>query len=124
MSANGIKIAFGGATWLFSPVEEVSQWLKLLEEAGIERIDTAELYGGSEETMGKAGAASKFTVDTKSPGGFIDKPCTKDIIVENCKASLRKLNTNSVSPKALVLDRPKAFRLMYIISTPQSVECL
>ncbi|KAF2678705.1 putative oxidoreductase [Lentithecium fluviatile CBS 122367] len=96
MSANGIKIAFGGASWLFNPVEEVTEWLKILEENGIEIIDTAQLYGASEETMGKAGAASRFTVDTKMPGGFSDQLCTKDVMIDACKTSLKKLNTDSV----------------------------
>lgn len=96
MSANGIKIAFGGAAWLSSSVEEVSDWLKVLEEARIELIDTAQLYGASEETMGKAGAASRFTIDTKMPGGFSDKLCTKEVMIEAGKASLKRLNTDSV----------------------------
>lgn len=96
MSANGVKIAFGGAGWLSSSVEEVTEWLKILEEAGIEIIDTAQLYGSSEETMGRAGAGSRFTIDTKMPGGFSDKLCTKDVMIDACKSSLTKLNTDSV----------------------------
>jgi len=96
MSANGIKIAFGGAAWLSSSVDEVTEWLKVLAEAGIEIIDTAELYGSSEETMGKAGAASKFTIDTKNPGAFGSTPTTKDAVIKSCKESLKRLNTDSV----------------------------
>ena len=52
MSAtNGIKISFGGAALLApNSVDEVTQWLKALEEAGVELIDTAALYGASEES--------------------------------------------------------------------------
>jgi aflatoxin B1 aldehyde reductase len=96
MSANGIKIAFGGAGWLSSSVEEVREWLKVLEEAHVEIIDTAQVYGGSEQTIGKAGAASRFIVDTKMPGGFNDKICTRDVMIDACKASLKRLNTDSV----------------------------
>ncbi|KAF2258402.1 putative oxidoreductase [Lojkania enalia] len=97
MSAtNGVKVAFGGAAWLASSVDEVREWLKVLEEAGIEIIDTAEVYGASEEVMGKAGAASKFIIDTKMPGGFSPQLCSKDVMINSCKASLKKLNTDSV----------------------------
>jgi aflatoxin B1 aldehyde reductase len=97
MSANGIKIAFGGAAWLFTPVDEVTDWLAFLKKSGIELIDTAQVYGSSEETMGKAGAASSFTIDTKAPGGLNEEPCTKDVIIDAGKQSLKKLNTDSVS---------------------------
>ena len=96
MAANGIKIAFGGAAWLSTPVDEVKEWLKVIEEVGIDTIDTAALYGGSEETMGHAGAASKFTIDTKTPGGFTPELSTKDVITKHCKESLQKLNANSL----------------------------
>ncbi|KAF2790850.1 Aldo/keto reductase [Melanomma pulvis-pyrius CBS 109.77] len=96
MSANGIKIAFGGAAWLSSSVDEVTEWLKILEEIGIKIIDTAEIYGGSEATLGKAGAASRFTIDTKMPGGFSSQLCTKDVMINSGKESLKKLNADSV----------------------------
>ncbi|KAF2444606.1 putative oxidoreductase [Karstenula rhodostoma CBS 690.94] len=96
MSANGIKIAFGGAAWLSSSVDEVTEWLAFLKKSGIEIIDTAQMYGGSEVVMGNAGAASSFTVDTKTPGGFNEQPNTKDVVINSGKKSLENLKTDSV----------------------------
>ncbi len=97
MSANGIKIAFGGAGFLSSSVDEVTEWLDIIEEAGIEIIDTAQLYGGSEEVLGKAGASSRFIIDTKLPGGFSAQLSTMEAVVEAGEKSLSRLDTNQVS---------------------------
>ncbi|KAH8902860.1 Aldo/keto reductase [Coniochaeta sp. PMI_546] len=96
MSANGIKIVFGGAAFMSGSVDDVTDWLKTLEEAGITTIDTAQIYGASEELLGKAGAASRFSIDTKHPSGFSPQPSTKDVVVNSCKESLQKLKTNAV----------------------------
>jgi aflatoxin B1 aldehyde reductase len=97
MLANGIQIVFGTVTFLNPPVEEVVEWLNLLEELDIKVVDTAEIYGASEQVLGKAGAASRFTIDTKFPGGASPKISTKDAVIEGCKESLKKLGTDAVS---------------------------
>jgi diketogulonate reductase-like aldo/keto reductase len=97
MSANGIKIAFGGGLWLNVSVEEVTGWLDVINEVDIKIIDTAQVYGASEELIGKTGAPSNFTIDTKLPGAWSDKPSTKDGVIELGKACLKRLNTESVS---------------------------
>ncbi|KAK4114771.1 aflatoxin B1 aldehyde reductase member 3 [Canariomyces notabilis] len=96
MLANGIQIVFGTVTFLNPPVEEVVEWLNLLEELDIKVVDTAEIYGASEQVLGKAGAASRFTIDTKFPGGASPKISTKDAVIEACKESLKKLGTDAV----------------------------
>ncbi|KAL2128138.1 hypothetical protein VTI74DRAFT_9619 [Chaetomium olivicolor] len=102
MSAAGIKIVFGGSRFTDSPVddvEDVRQWLQTLEELGIREIDTAEkyMYGSSEELLGKAGAPLAFTISTKQSGGFKDhQPATQDHVLECGKASLQRLQTDSV----------------------------
>ena len=93
MSANRVKIAFGGVA-LSS--DTITEWLKELEELGINVIDTAQIYGSSEEVLGNAGAASRFTIDTKLPGAW-GPVSTKDATIELGKASLQKLKTDSVS---------------------------
>jgi len=95
-TTNGVKISFGAASWMTSSVDEVRDWLKLLQENKINLIDTAAIYGGAEETMGKAGAASNFTIDTKMAGGFGGEPSTKDATIAAGKACLKNLNTTSV----------------------------
>lgn len=96
MLVNGIKVIFGGIAFAVPLVDEATEWLKTLESFGITNIDTAEAYGPSEEMLGKANAASKFTVDTKLLGGLGPRPCTKDVVIESCTSSLKKLKTDTV----------------------------
>lgn len=96
MSAANIKIVFGGGSVLGGPVDQMSAWLDVLEELGIQNIDSAAVYGDSETLLGQAHAASRFTVDTKSLGG-LGPECTKDVVIAQCKESLEKLQTDSVS---------------------------
>lgn len=97
MATNGVNIIFGGATFLSGDVDEVNRWLAALDENGIKIIDTAEMYGNSEEGLGKAGAAARFIIDTKFPGGFGDKAATEENLVASGQQSLKKLQTKSVS---------------------------
>ncbi|KAK4233197.1 Aldo/keto reductase [Achaetomium macrosporum] len=96
MALNGLKIVFGGGSFFALSVEEVSQWLGILEELDIKTIDTAEIYGASEELLGKTGAAKRFTIDTKQPGGFGPLPATRDQVIKSGQASLQKLQTDAV----------------------------
>ncbi|KAK2593182.1 hypothetical protein QQS21_009111 [Conoideocrella luteorostrata] len=96
MSVNGLKVIFGGAAFILSSVEEVNAWLKVIEELGITTIDTAEGYGGSEEALGKAGAASKFIIDTKHTGGFGSQLSSKTNVIESGRTSLEKLKVSDL----------------------------
>jgi len=71
------------------------QALEVLEKEGISTLDTAEIYPGSEEEIGYHGAADRFVIDTKLPGGFGDAR-RKDAIIAGGKASLEKLRTKQV----------------------------
>jgi len=97
-ATNGVKLVFGSSPFLGPnvTVDDVTSWLKILEDLKIDTIDTAQGYGQAEELLGKAGAASRFTIDTKQSSGFGGPPSTKEFIVESGKASLQKLQTDSV----------------------------
>jgi aflatoxin B1 aldehyde reductase len=102
---NGLKLIYGAGG--LSPVfvgtlppnvefhDYAKQILETLEKEGVSNLDTAEIYPGSEEEIGYHGAANRFTVDTKLPGGFGD-PRQKDAIVAGGRASLEKLKTTQV----------------------------
>ena len=47
--------------------------------------------------MGKIGAASRFAIHTKYPGGLIPNDATTEIVVSGGKESLKKLKTDSVN---------------------------
>ncbi|CRK15828.1 hypothetical protein BN1723_003849 [Verticillium longisporum] len=96
MTANGIKIVFGGGAFQSGSAADAIEWVKVLEEVGIKTIDTAMIYGQSEEILGQVGAASRFIVDTKLPGGFGPELSTQDHVVKTCNASLGRLQTDVV----------------------------
>ncbi|KAF7337783.1 Aldehyde reductase [Mycena sanguinolenta] len=66
-----IKAVYGGASigrTLYED-EDIEKAYKLLEEGGCNTIDTARIYGDSEEWLGKTGAGKRFIIDSKAPGG-------------------------------------------------------
>lgn len=79
-----------------SSLEEIEETLKLLEEGGVRTIDTARIYGSSEELLGKTKASSRFSIDTKYPGGFSPEPSSKVTVIATGEESLRKLQTTQV----------------------------
>ncbi|KAL5867500.1 hypothetical protein ACKVWL_011418 [Pyricularia oryzae] len=97
MTTNGIRIIFGGACFVESTVEEVDSWLNVLERTSIKNIDTAELYGQSQFLLGKTGAPSRFTIDTKVPGGFGGDLSTAEAVFKSGKRSLELLGADKAS---------------------------
>jgi aryl-alcohol dehydrogenase-like predicted oxidoreductase len=76
---------------------------------GYKHLDTAALYAGSEVRLGRAGAASRFTIDTKvhSGGPGTHEPAK---IEASIKKSLDNLQTSSVETMYLhVPDRQTPF---------------
>lgn len=95
---SGIKVVFGGGGinpgLAFGDPELLkSEIFQLLKSGGCETIDTACLYGESEKILGQAGAASQFTIDTKTTGGF-KGGASRDNILAEAKNSKEKLGSN------------------------------
>lgn len=97
MSTNlGLTPVFGGAsigdaTKAFADDELIGKLYNVLLENGCHTIDTARLYANSEEIMGTTFAGKKFTIDTKTPGGFIPGQCTGETILNHARESIKKL---------------------------------
>lgn len=94
-----IKIIFG--TGGFDPAsgrtfDQAVEMLNVLKEQGIQNIDTGYIYGKSEEWLGEAGAASRFIVDTKHPGGLSHQQATAEDVLQKAEESLKRLQTDSV----------------------------
>ncbi|KAK3639879.1 hypothetical protein LTR56_010230 [Elasticomyces elasticus] len=74
MSGKGIKNAFGGGAINegrpFADPKLLEEAMKIMENGDCKIIDTAALYGSSEEMLGKAKAGDRFIIDTKMRGGF------------------------------------------------------
>jgi len=73
--------------------EEIFQ---ILEKHDAKHLDTAYIYTGSEEFLGKKGAPARFTIDTKAPA-FAAGCQTKQGIVDGMNESLKKLGVSSVN---------------------------
>ena len=101
MSGKGIKVVFGGAMVnkgrAFEDEHALEELFAVLKKEGVKNIDTAQLYGDSEEILGKAGAPKEFIIDTKAKGGFAPGSPTKENIIKDAKESMRKLGTDKVS---------------------------
>jgi aryl-alcohol dehydrogenase-like predicted oxidoreductase len=71
---SGIKPVFGGGGVQpgrgFGDNDQLHELFKVLKDGGCSTIDTAAIYGASEELLGKAKAGDQFTLDTKAKGGF------------------------------------------------------
>jgi len=100
---SGIKVIFGGGGFGYNPqasfsgVEGVKQALDILEANGVKNIDTAQLYGDSEKLLGLAEAGKRFTLDTKSRGGFDKGNALKpEVLSQLAHESIEKLHTKPV----------------------------
>lgn len=92
----GIQYIFGGggirAGRGFGDPSLLPEAFQILENNGCKKIDTAALYGESEEYLGKAKGGDKFVIDTKTKGGFGGKGhASKDIIIAEAKHSREML---------------------------------
>ncbi|KAF2210829.1 hypothetical protein CERZMDRAFT_121672 [Cercospora zeae-maydis SCOH1-5] len=71
---SGIKVVFGGAGInngrALADVAALKRAFEILLAARVQTIDTANLYGDSEAILSEAGAPGRFTLDTKTRGGF------------------------------------------------------
>lgn len=94
--AQGIKVVYGGAgiaTGLRAFDESsLPQCYDQLLAAGVHNIDTANLYGDSEQVLGRTGAPERFIIDTKTRGGFGPGATRQNILdeAENSKRMLGK----------------------------------
>ncbi|KAJ8606891.1 hypothetical protein MRB53_040644 [Persea americana] len=87
----GIINVFGGAgigQGAFSTQEQADELAKVLKAGDVNIIDTATLYGPSEENIAKFGLPKQFTIDTKTVGGIFGKGSgTKKAILEHAEQS-------------------------------------
>jgi len=100
MSSEPIKVIFGTATvgngepWTAN--DYVNEAFEILKAHGCKNLDTAQLYGKSEEKLGELKAGDKFILDTKWLGGFTGKWASKDNIINTAKDSIKKLGVKQV----------------------------
>lgn len=95
MSQDSIKVVFGTAGALFTD-DTAPEIYKILQDGGVKTLDTAQLYQGKEEVIGRTEGAKKFIVDTKEFGGFKAKTATKDGVIQRGQESIKSLATDQV----------------------------
>jgi len=93
-------LGFGGAGIAGGDLENIRKVLNSALDAGINVIDTAECYEGSEESIGKAISKrrSEFFLFTKCghPRGIGSKDWSANSILESIERSLRRLQTDCI----------------------------
>ena len=98
MSPSGIKNVFGGAAVNdnrgFKTNDQVLEVFDIMDNGDCNIVDTASLYGTSEELLGKAGVGKRFTVDTKHIGGFQPGYATKENCIADAEKSKKLLGTS------------------------------
>ncbi|KAJ7720841.1 NADP-dependent oxidoreductase domain-containing protein [Mycena metata] len=102
-NSSAIKIVFGGApigpnpSFPYFPDEEsIEKLYRLLEEGGVDAIDTARIYENSEEWIGKTGGGKRFPIDSKTPGGFAPGSSTSENIPQHAKESVERTGVDKL----------------------------
>ncbi|MFD1258535.1 aldo/keto reductase [Mucilaginibacter terrae] len=117
LGASGLQVpvlSFGTATfggtnkffkaWGNTQVDEAKHLINLCMDAGVNFFDTANIYsqGTSEEILGKAleGIRNQVLISTKATFPMGDGPndfgSSRFHLIEQCEASLRRLNTDHI----------------------------
>jgi len=97
---SGIKVVFGGGPInpgrAFGDTELLkNKVFEVLKNGDCNTIDTANLYGKSEEILGQTQAGSQFTIDTKTRGGANpDRGASRANIFAEAQNSKQKLGSN------------------------------
>ncbi|KAJ7768907.1 NADP-dependent oxidoreductase domain-containing protein [Mycena metata] len=95
-----VKLVFGGASFgpgkYFTEEATLEQVYKLLEEAGVDTIDTGRAYGVSEAWIGNTGGGKRFTIDSKTEGGAVPGGSTSETIPQHAKNSIEVLGVDKL----------------------------
>jgi len=97
---SGLKVIFGGGMIGsgrgFKNKDDLEALFAVLKQYDVRTIDTAQLYGDSEELLGSVNAGSQFIIDTKWKGGFAPGSPTQEDIVKTAEESMQRLNMDKV----------------------------
>lgn len=101
MSAPSIKPIFGGAilgtTPTFPTEASVLDVYRRLEEGGCTTIDTTHDWPDAEAWLGKTKAGTRFTIDSKTPGGIVPGQSTAEGIVRQAGELAGHVGVGNVS---------------------------
>ncbi|KAK4939964.1 hypothetical protein LTR10_019816 [Elasticomyces elasticus] len=100
MSSQPIKVIYGTANigneerWKSS--DYVNEAFKIRQTHDVKDLDTAQLFGGSQQKLGELKAGDKFSIDTKWLNGWKPGSGNKDNILSSAKESISKLGVKQV----------------------------
>ena len=99
--AKAPKIVYGaagiGSRDPFVTDEGINDLFATLDKHNVTILDTARLYGPSEQRLGEVKAGSKYTIDSKWVGGWSPGSATEENIVSSAEESIKKLGIKKVS---------------------------
>lgn len=97
----GVPHIYGAAAFSperkFKTIEDARQVLITLEQAGLKHLNTAQLYGDSEKTLGQLRAGERFFIDTKAAGGAIPGALGRREVVRRAYLSLKNLGVEHIN---------------------------
>ena len=98
---SGLTIVFGTAGFTsghnYPTPSDAKVVLDAVEKNGVTHIDTAQLYGESEQFLGELNAGDRFNIDTKAQGGFDPNNSLKpENLYKNARLSLERLKVKQV----------------------------
>jgi aflatoxin B1 aldehyde reductase len=74
----------------FNTDEKVAEIFRILKQEGVTTLDTARLYSGAEEALGRVPGHEDFIIDTKILGGFSPGSAAKENVIKDVQDSLDK----------------------------------
>ncbi|CAG9990855.1 unnamed protein product [Clonostachys byssicola] len=94
----GLRVIYGaGNAGSWRSETDGPKVAEVLQEFGVDKIDSARIYLQSEELIGQRGVAAKFKIDTKHPGGTAETTnATKENVLEVADISFGLLKTDKV----------------------------
>ncbi|MCJ1410223.1 hypothetical protein MMC19_004308 [Ptychographa xylographoides] len=90
-----IKVIFGTGGYSQFHADTILEIHELLQQHDVKDLDTASIYPGSEDAIGKSGAPKQFIIHTKAPG-FSEGSLSKSSILAGMEKSLKELGVESV----------------------------
>lgn len=92
----GLRVIYGaGSAGSWRSETDGPKVAEVLQEFGVDKIDSARIYLKSEELIGERGVATKFKIDTKHPGGLTTN-ATKENVLAVADISFGLLKTDKV----------------------------
>ena len=98
--AKAPKIVYGsaaiGSRDPFVTEEGINELFATLDKHNITILDTAQLYGPSEQRLGEMKAGDKYTIDSKWIAGWSPGSATEENVISSAEESTKKLGIKKV----------------------------